>query len=301
MSLISEEARKKFFRAGYRIIGEHSAVKVCHWTKEALRNKRFCYKRWYGIESHRCLQMTPALQCNFNCLFCWRFHGLVPFKEPDKWDEPEDILEGCIRAQRELLSGFKGFSKVSRKMFEEAMEPKHLAVSLDGEPTLYPKLSRLIKIAKERGMTVFLVTNGTMPERLKKLEEPTNLYISVCAPNEETCRRINLPLIPNAWKRINESLELMRSFTCNTVIRHTLVKGFNMSNIEEYAKLDLKAEPKFIECKGYMWVGESQKRLPMEAMPRMEDIERFALKLSELTGYEIKEKDEASRVILLKS
>ena len=31
-----------------------------------------CYKaQFYGIESHRCVQMTD-LRCNQQCLFCWR-------------------------------------------------------------------------------------------------------------------------------------------------------------------------------------------------------------------------------------
>ncbi|MEM4417777.1 MAG: 4-demethylwyosine synthase TYW1, partial [Nitrososphaerota archaeon] len=48
--------------AGYRVVGRHSAVKVCHWTKSALRGGKMCYKSWYGIESHRCIQMTPSVQ-----------------------------------------------------------------------------------------------------------------------------------------------------------------------------------------------------------------------------------------------
>jgi tRNA wybutosine-synthesizing protein 1 len=69
---VSEIARKpfrdsvkfenRFKEAGYRIVGRHSAVKVCHWTKSALKGGKACYKSWYGIESHRCIQMTPSLQ-----------------------------------------------------------------------------------------------------------------------------------------------------------------------------------------------------------------------------------------------
>jgi tRNA wybutosine-synthesizing protein 1 len=244
--------------------------------------------------------MTPALQCNFNCLFCWRFHGIIPFKEPKKWDAPERILDGCFKAQKELLSGFKGFSKVSIKMFEEAIKPKHLAISLDGEPTFYPMLSELIEEATRRKLTTFLVTNGTMPQRLKNLEkEPTNLYISLCAPDKETYEKVNVPLISNGWEKINESLELMKSFNCTTVIRHTLVKNFNLEHPEKYAKLISKAEPDFIEPKAFFHVGEAQKRLPRETMPSMDDIRKFAQKLSEFTGYRIKDEDIASRVVLL--
>ncbi len=299
-TFLSEEAKKKLFNAGYRIVGEHSAVKVCHWTREALSRRRFCYKRWYGIRSHRCVQMTPILACNFRCLHCWRFHGIVPYKLPERWDEPEKIIEGCILAQRQLLSGFKGNPNTPRGMFEEAMQPKHFAISLDGEPTLYPFLPELIETLISRGFTAFLVTNGSQPEMLKKLgTEPTNLYISLYGPDKETFERVTLPLINDAWERVNESLELMKSFSCRTVIRLTLVKGLNLKDPEGYAKLIEKAEPKFVECKAYMHVGESQKRLPREAMPSNEEIKEFAERLSDSLGYEFITHDEASRVSLL--
>lgn len=39
---------------GYKIIGSHSGVKVCRWTKSQLRGRGGCYKHsFYGIESHR--------------------------------------------------------------------------------------------------------------------------------------------------------------------------------------------------------------------------------------------------------
>jgi tRNA wybutosine-synthesizing protein 1 len=301
LNLISQEARKKLLKAGYRIIGNHSAVKICHWTKEALNKRKVCYKqKWYEIKSHRCVQMTPALQCNFNCLHCWRFHGIIPFKEPEKWDEPSEIINSCIKAQRELLSGFGGNPNTTKELFEEAMEPKHFAISLDGEPTFYPMLSQLIGELKARGITSFLVTNGSIPERLSKLEnEPTNLYISLYGPDKQTFEKISIPIIPNAWEKVNESLELMKSFGCRKIIRLTLVKNLNLKDPENYAKSILKAEPDFVECKSYMHVGESQKRLPKGAMPSNEEIIDFAFQLSKFLGYRIVDNDPLSRVSLL--
>ncbi len=301
MSLIPEDAEKRFFRAGYRIVGNHSAVEVCHWTKESLRRGRVCYKeKFYGIKSHRCLEMTPALiWCTHKCKFCWRPLEFTILGEP-KPDDPKEIVEGCIEARRLLLTGFKGFEKVDKKKWEEAIKPTHAAISLAGEPTLYPRISELIKEFHKRKMTTFLVTNGTRPDRLSSLEEePTQLYISLCAPDEKTYLEIHNPLIPDGWKKLNESLELMKSFSCRKVIRLTLVKGLNLKEPEKYAKLILKAEPDFVEPKAYMWVGESQKRLKKEAMPSMEDIRNFAEELSFHTGYKIKDEDLASRVVLL--
>jgi len=303
---IPEEFIQKYYKQGYRIVGKHKhfAVKICRWTRESLRHDRVCFKqKWYGIESHRCLQCTPALfWCTHACKFCWRStsatHGTDMKDFPI--DEPSEIIDELIEAQRLLLTGFKGNEKVDRKKWKEAQNPTNMAISLAGEPTLYERLSDLIKDVHKRGMSTFLVTNGTRPDRLKKLEtEPTNLYISLCAPDEETYKKTNQPLIKDGWKKLNKSLELMKNFSCRKVLRLTLVKELNMKDPKKYAKLILKAEPDFIEPKGYMWIGESQDRLPKESMPFHEDIMEFAKKLSEFTGYEIKDEFKPSRVVLL--
>lgn len=58
---------------GYRIVGSHSGVKLCRWTKSMLRGRGGCYKHtFYGIESHRCMETTPSLACANKCVFCWR-------------------------------------------------------------------------------------------------------------------------------------------------------------------------------------------------------------------------------------
>jgi tRNA wybutosine-synthesizing protein 1 len=299
--MIPEEAKRRFLKAGYRIVGRHSAVDVCHWTKESLRKGRACYKeKWYGIQSHRCMEMTPALiWCTHKCQFCWRPVDYTICGEPEA-DEPEQIIDGCIEARRLLLAGFKGNAKVDRRKWEESLKPTNAAISLAGEPTLYPRISELLEEFKRRGMITFLVTNGTRPDRLRTLEtEPTNLYISLCAPDRETYMYVHRPLVSDGWERLNESLELMKSFNCRKVIRLTLVKGLNLKDVEKYANLILKAEPDYVEPKGFMHVGESQKRLPRKAMPTNWDIRKFAKELSQLINYEFRSYSTASYVALL--
>ncbi|MCD6341349.1 MAG: 4-demethylwyosine synthase TYW1 [Thaumarchaeota archaeon] len=292
-------------KAGYRLVGRHSAVKICHWTKSVLRGGKNCYKGWYGVQSHRCLQMTPSLQyCNMMCVFCWRHHTINRLEAySGDWDRPEEILDGLVKEQRQLLSGFKGNPAVDRQLFEEAMEPKHMAISLDGEPTIYPYLGDLIKLAEKRGMTTFLVTNGTNPDVLRSLmgeAEPTNLYISLYGPDEKTHLKICRPLIPNTWKRLIESLKVMRELeTSRKVIRLIMIDGYTMHDPEKYAELIKISGADFIECKGYMHVGESQKRLGKEAMPTLDKIRAFAEKLSLASGYEYLAEDHPSRVVLL--
>jgi len=299
-------------KQGYRLLGKnlHSAVKICRWTKESLRSNRVCYKElWYPpVQSHRCMQMTPYIGCNHHCLYCWRLHsgdrpGLSWREFPlelESLDEPQEIVKDAIEKRRELLSGFKGNPRVEREKFEESLKPTMMTMSLTGEPTLYPKVSELIVEARKRGMITFLVTNGTMPEVLESMNPlPFQLYVSVSAPDEKTHIKVSRPLIKDGWARLKRTLELLPSLETRKVIRCTVIKGLNTKNYEGYAELVRKAEPNFVEVKAYEWVGESQKRLPKEAMPYMEDVRQFAKRISELTGYQIKEEYEPSGAVLL--
>ncbi|MCS7134864.1 MAG: 4-demethylwyosine synthase TYW1 [Candidatus Aenigmarchaeota archaeon] len=270
-----------------------------------MRNRRNCYKVLYGIRSHRCIQMTPTLDfCPFSCKFCWRTFGPDRFKAQNKWDLPQEIIPEIIDAQIKLLSGFGGSPYTPKHLWEEAKKPMHVAISLDGEPTLYPYIAELIKEIKLRGMTAFLVTNGTMPNKLyemiEKKAEPTNLYISVYATNKSDYKMVTNSSLIDEWERVNTSLSLMQEFKeARTVFRMTLVKDLNMKDPEGFAKLINMSQPQFVELKGYSHLGESKLRLKRENMPTLEELENFAKELQKFTGYIIKAKDLVSRVVIM--
>ncbi len=291
----------------YHMVGQHSAIKRCRWLHNTLTRDQPCYKqKFYGIKTHHCIQMTPTvLACTMRCSFCWRpqsgDHGL-------KWkekafpvcDDPEDIVEGCIKAQKRLLSGYKANPKVNKEKYREALRPRHAAISLSGEPTLYPQLGDLIKSFHKHGFSTFLVSNGTMPEALTKLnEEPTQLYISTCAPDKKTFHKTCRPRIPRAWERLNMTLASLSSFKCPTVMRMTLMRNLNLKHPELYAKLVEKAQPTYVEPKAYMHVGFSRLRLTYANMPSHEEIRDFATLLARKTGYNMLDESKESRVILL--
>jgi tRNA wybutosine-synthesizing protein 1 len=55
-------------KEGYKLIGTHSAVKLCRWTKHQLRGRGGCYKHtFYGITSYQCMEATPSLACANKC------------------------------------------------------------------------------------------------------------------------------------------------------------------------------------------------------------------------------------------
>jgi tRNA wybutosine-synthesizing protein 1 len=291
----------------YHLVGNHSAVKKCKWLHESLIHNRPCYKqKFYGIKSHQCIQMSPALfSCTQQCLFCWRAQSgdlQVTWDEMKlpEWDTVEDIVLGSLRAQRAILSGYNGNSKVNWGKLTEALTPKHVAVSLTGEPTLYGPLGELLRTFHGKGFTTFLVSNGTLPSRLGKLnEEPSQLYISVCAPNEKEYKRVCRPHFPGAWAKLNETLDFLSSFRCPSVIRMTLVKEHNMKSVEEYAAIIEKASPTYIEAKAYMHIGFSSLRLSYENMPSHQEVYDFAECLAKLTSYRIIDESIESRVVLL--
>lgn len=290
---------------GYETVGNHSRVKTCHWTKSDLKGEGGCYKnKFYGINSHQCIQMTPTYTCNNACVFCWRdlrYHT-QPLMEGGI-DNPADIVNGTIEAQRKLLSGFGGNEKTSREKFEEAMEPKHVAISLDGEPTLYPKLPELIKEYKDKGFSTFVVSNGILPERIEKLlvQPPTQLYISVDAPNEELFNIIDRPIIKDAWRGLIKTLSILPKLKekTRTVLRFTLIKDLNMAHAEQWAEIIKISQPMFVEVKAYMWVGMSRERLDQSNMPLHEEVKEFALEIANHAHYKLIDEHEPSRVVLL--
>ncbi|MCI4334924.1 MAG: 4-demethylwyosine synthase TYW1 [Thermoplasmata archaeon] len=287
---------------GYQLTGRHSAVKLCYWTRESLERGRDCYKgRFYGIQSHRCLQMSPAIDsCNLHCRFCWRNQGWENEEVMREYDDPEGLLDRSIEAQRRILSGFGGEPTVSRERWEEARNPRHIAISLTGEPTLYPKLNRFLELCAEKEITTFLVTNGTNPDGLRALDPlPTQLYISVTAPNRKVFERLTLPADPHAWEHLLESLEILRGLRTRRVIRHTLVRGWNLGWESQYAELDLLGRPDFVEPKGYVYMGRSRQRLTPDHVPSHEEIRRFADRLVARTGYDILDESPDSKVLLL--
>ena len=306
-SPISNELIRVLRNQKYHIVGRHSAVKRCRWLYESLIHDRPCYKqKFYGIRSHQCVQMTPAVvYCTLHCRFCWRLQsGDLEFEwdETDlpNWDSPGEIVEGCVREQLRILSGYKGNAKTNQEKYNEALTPRHAAISLAGEPTLYHHLDGLIHEFHKRGFTTFLVTNGTVPQALSQLtEEPTQLYISVSAFDKKTYFETCRPQILDAWEKLEETLSLLPSFKCPTVIRITLVRNLNLKHPELYARLIESANPTYVEPKAYMHVGFSRLRLAFENMPTRSEIRSFAGKLSDEMGYNILDEASNSRVVLL--
>lgn len=298
---MEESIKQNLEKQGYRIVGNNSACKICEWTKKSILNKDVCYKqKFYNIKSHMCCQMTPNMTCVNRCVFCWRDTTAFTSNKTKLIDEPKEILKGCIESQKSLLMGFFGNKNADRQKLKEAINPKYFAISLTGEPSIYPKLSELLKEIHKIGACTFLVSNGLFPENLSRLNTlPRQMYISVDAPDKITYNNVVRPMMKNSWLKFNKTLELLPSLDTRTVLRLTLIKNKNMNNLKGYAKLIKKADPKFIEIKSYMWLGHSKKNLERSNMPLHSEIKEFVNKLEPLIGYKLVDEKEKSRVVLL--
>jgi tRNA wybutosine-synthesizing protein 1 len=297
MTSISESTKSLLKKHGYHLAGSHGAVKTCLWLNKSLRSEGGCYKsKFYGITSHRCIQMTPTLVCSHRCLHCWRAIE-SPVEVPEKWDSPEYIVESCLAEQRRLVSGYGGSDFMDKAKWKEAFEPKHVAISLSGEPTLYPYLPELIGAFHRMNMTTFVVSNGTNPEMIGKIK-PTQLYISLNAPDKKTYGKVCAPL-GDTWENIKQSLEFMKYSRTRTAVRITLTKGVNMTNPEGFASLIGLAEPEYVELKAYMHLGFSRKRLTQDNMPSHKEVQDFSKKVAQALGYCIADESVNSRVVLL--
>lgn len=304
--IISDKQRKNLEKKGYRFAGKyvHAANKICHWTRKSIVDDGVCYKeQFYGIKSHRCLQMSPAIPyCQHKCLFCWRDTNITKTSwDSDDYDDPKTIIEDCIANQKQLLCGYFGNDNANPEKLKECVTPNNAAISLAGEPLLYPEINQLIHEFKKKDFTTFLVSNGENPEKIAALEEeePTQLYLSLDAPNKETYKRVCLPQIEKGWEKLNESLELLSTLDTRKVLRITSVKDLNMNNAEEYAKIISKCDVDYVEIKAYMFVGDSRERLEWENMPKTAELEEFAQQVALHAGLEVIDEVAPSRVLLL--
>lgn len=297
----------------YGIYGNHSAVEICEWNKKAIRDEGVCYKqKFYNIDTHRCAQITPAvIWCHQNCTFCWRPTAYMRgYKIPGKLDEPKDIIDGLFEERRKLLTGFGGLDSVDKTKFKEALIPSHVAISLAGEPTIYSKLAEMIQYLKSKPeiKSIFVVTNGLEPDRLKELNEknslPIQLYLSIEAPNKQLHLEINKPKTKDSWEKFNETIDLYPSLNCRKIVRFTLIKGINDSDeyLDDFIKLIEKTNTDFVEIKAYMYIGESRQRLKKENMPSHDYVREYSEKFAKKSKlFDFRNEQIESRIVLLKN
>jgi len=295
-------------------VSDHSTVALCHWTKKSFKHEGNCYKhKFYGISTHSCMEFSPAgMYCENRCVYCWRpmeFYDSLKM-DPKNVAEPAEIISKLMEERKSLIMGHYGDSRSDKKRLDESLKPSHYAISLSGEPTMYPKLPELIKYLKSLKETksIFLVTNGQEPEMIKKLQDqealPTQLYLSTNAADYESFLRINKPRYDDSWERWKTTLGMLKKLDTRTVLRITLIRNYNNKKemIPAFAKMLKEASPNFVEIKSYMHIGRSTNRLDHEDMLEMEEVKKFSEEVSKQSDiFSVMDESYVSRIVVLQN
>lgn len=302
---------KNLTKQGYTVVGSHSGVKICRWTKNDLRGRGSCYKHsLFNIVSSQCMELTPSLACSSKCVFCWR-HGTNPVSKNWRWeiDEPEYILENALQGHYSKIKQMRGVPGVIAERFANAFKVRHCALSLVGEPIMYPHINKFVELLHEKEISSFLVCNAQHPQALEDLGKVTQLYVSIDAPTKTELKKVDRPLYRDFWERMLQCLNILKTTQSHqrTVFRMTLVKGFNMGEVSAYADLVEKGLPCFIEVKGATFCGSSDANgnpLTMQNIPFYEEctsfVKEFAKELQRRgLGYDIAAEHAHSNCILI--
>lgn len=301
--MITPALRDALSKQGYKLIGSHSGVKLCRWTKSMLRGRGGCYKHtFYGIESHRCMETTPSLACANKCVFCWRHHT-NPVGTEWRWkmDPAEKILQDSLEKHQNMIREFKGVPGVKPERYEEGLAVKHCALSLVGEPIMYPEINAFLRLLHSNRISSFLVTNAQFPQEIRNLVPVTQLYVSVDASTKDSLKKIDRPLFKDFWPRFLDCLKALGEKNQRTVYRLTLVKAWNVEEMLAYADLIAMGQPDFIEVKGVTYCGESTaSSLTMANVPWHQEVVAFVQQLADmLPQYEIACEHEHSNCLLI--
>ncbi len=300
-------------RAKYGV-ADHSTVELCHWTKKSFRHEGSCYKhKFYGISTHRCMEFSPAgMHCENRCVYCWRpmeFYDSLEMR-PEHVAEPEGILEKLMAERKRLINGYYGDSRNDKQRLDESLLPSHYAISLSGEPTMYPKLPELIRYLNslEDTKSVFLVTNGQEPDMIQRLQDedalPTQLYLSTNASDYESFININKPRYDDSWERWNRTLNMLKGLDTRTVLRITLIRGYNDKKemIPAFAEMLGKDSPHFVEIKSYMHIGRSTNRLERSNMLEMQEVREFSSQVAKQSRiFSVMDESFVSRISVLQN
>ena len=306
---VSEQLKKAKYG-----IADHSTVSLCHWTKKSFKHEGSCYKhKFYGISTHSCMEFSPAgMYCENRCVYCWRpmeFYDSMK-REPEHVAEPKEIMEKLMEERKKLIMGHYGDSRSDKQRLDESLKPSHYAISLSGEPTMYPKLPELIKYLKslQETKSIFLVTNGQEPDMIQRLKDenalPTQLYLSTNASDYESFLRINKPKYDDSWQRWNKTLHMLKDLDTRTVLRITLIRDYNDKSemIPAFAKMLEESSPHFVEIKSYMHVGRSTNRLVHQNMLEIEEVKNFSKEIvKQSKNFSIMDESYVSRIVILQN
>ena len=154
----------------------------------------------------------------------------------------------------QMVKQMKGVPGVHMDRLADARTVRHCALSLVGEPIMYPRINEMLDELHKRDISTFLVTNAQFPKCIDNLCPVTQLYVSIDASTKESLQKVDRPLFKDFWERFQSSLRSLKRKKQRTVYRLTLVKQHNMDEVREHSKLVALGQPDFIEIKSVTFV-----------------------------------------------
>ena len=204
--------------------------------------------------------------CNMRCGFC--HNASLVCKDGAGTEIPQQEITDFLAKRKNLLDG--------------------VCVS-GGEPLLQPDIEDFIYKIKSEGFLVKLDTNGTQPQKLRRLAEQKLVdYVAMDIKNSpglypETVGVENFDIAP-----VKESAEFLLSDAVDYEFRTTLVRGLHTADsIDEAARFISGAKSYFLQCfvdSGDLIQGEGLSAFTPEEMQEFLKIVTTHVKKAALRG-----------------
>jgi tRNA wybutosine-synthesizing protein 1 len=184
-----------------------------------------------------------------------------------------------------MMKTLRGIEGALPERLKESQTIRHCALSLVGEPIMYPRINEVLQGLHDRRISSFLVTNAQFPQAILDLNPVTQLYVSVDASTKDALKEIDRPLFTDFWERFNDSLDALGTVNGRTVFRLTLVKDRNIGTqeaLDGYARLIARSKPDLVEIKGVTFCGKSNASdITMKDVPWHHEVRLFSEQLCE--------------------
>ncbi len=141
----------------------------------------------------------PPKICSYSCVYCQLGKTLRLSIERRAYYDPRDIFKDVVMRVESVVR--KGGSI------------DYITIVPDGEPTLDANLGRLIRVLKELGIPVAVITNASllwMDDVRKDLSEADLVSIKIDSVSKHIWRRVNRP---HKLLRIDDVLEGIKDFS----------------------------------------------------------------------------------------
>jgi len=102
--------------------------------------------------------------------------------------EMDITLNIICTSPRAMPPGIAGNGRVNLELWYLVVQVRHCALSLVGEPIMYPEINAILRELHQRRISSFLVTNAQFPDRIRHLVPITQLYVSVDAATRDTLK-----------------------------------------------------------------------------------------------------------------